>query len=59
MLQLRGLDMSSSSTTSMVKTLDKIIKTVVKTELPTTINNKLLFKTGSDLSPIVISQISY
>jgi len=51
--------MSNASTASIVKTLDKMIKTVVKTELPVTINNKLLFKAGSDLTPTTIPQISY
>ncbi len=49
----------SSSTSSIVKVIDIIVEDKVNTTLPKTKNVVLLFKAGSNLTPTVLSQLSY
>ena len=50
---------TTSSVASIVNVLSTIIDNNIQATLPTTINQTLLYKAGSELTPTVLGQLSY
>ena len=50
---------TSSTTVSIVKTLEAIIQKSVATTQPMTTSSTLLYKAGSDLTAVQLGQLSY
>jgi len=49
----------SDTTTSLVKVLDRYVDSKISDTKKTTINSVLLYKAGTNLTPINIGKVSY